>query len=432
MRMSRRDLLKMLPVAASAVWMTNFKAIAAPYAKSAKITNIKVMGLDNLAESCLVKIETDAGLFGLGESGHTAGVTRALVETMKPLLIGQDPLAIEKYHYLLTSFVHPEAPVYPVVGGIDIALWDLAGKIMDRPPYQLLGGAVQRDLPVYSHGNGVNMLDKGACKAWADEVKAAPEGYHTFKFTAFVPPARPSGTLAPPAGAAAGGGFMRNGGKGGFPFSQTLDLDDFRRIAIGYGNLREAVGPDVDLAAHCLNNYDLRSAMGMCKALEPVNPMWIEDPLSADYTPAWKELRQFSRIPILTGERVMMLKGFKPYLDNQVVDMLHVDPPVAGGITASREIASYAALTQTPIGFHSGTCSLVQFYASLHLTAATPNIFKVENMLGKSRGFKENMATVKLAVRNAMLRVPEGPGLGLELNVDWVKSHLQRGEVWWG
>ncbi|MEO8129022.1 MAG: enolase C-terminal domain-like protein, partial [Bryobacteraceae bacterium] len=184
---------------------------------------------------------------------------------------------------------------------------------------------------------------------------------------------------------------------------------------------------------HCLAQFDPRSAIGLCKAIEPADPMWIEDPLPTAYSEAWLELKRSTRVPVLTGERLELVTGFKQFLDNQVVDMIHPDVAYAGGITACRDIAKYASLTRTPVGFHSGPCSLIQFYAAVHLASATSNLFKVENVLGAFRGNKENMAQgVKPALRNGKISVPEGPGLGLEINDDWLKSHMEKGESWWG
>ncbi|MBV8866622.1 MAG: hypothetical protein JO210_14605, partial [Acidobacteriaceae bacterium] len=102
------------------------------------------------------------------------------------------------------------------------------------------------------------------------------------------------------------------------------------------------------------------------------------------------------------------------------------------GITACRDIAKYASLTRTPVAFHSGPCSLIKFYASMHVAAATQNLFKVENVLGAFRGHKENMAQgTKPAVRKGVFPVPEGPGLGLDINEDWLKAHVEKGESWW-
>ena len=203
--------------------------------------------------------------------------------------------------------------------------------------------------------------------------------------------------------------------------------------AKGYANLREALGDDIDIAMHCTGQFDTRSAIGLCKAIEPVDPMWIEDPLTVRYSEAWLELKRSTRVPLLAGEKVELVEGFRPYLDNQVLAMIHPDVSYSGGITGCRKIADYAALTRTPMGMHSGPCSLIRFYASMHLGAATQNFFKVENALGAFRGNKEKMAQgPEPVVRKSVFPVPEGPGLGLDLNEDWLRAHIANGDTWWG
>jgi galactonate dehydratase len=113
--------------------------------------------------------------------------------------------------------------------------------------------------------------------------------------------------------------------------------------------------------------------------------------------------------------------------------MVHPDPAYSGGITGCRKIADYAALTRVPVGMHSGPCTLIRWYASMHLGATIPNFFKVENDLGPFRGFKENMAKgAKPQVRGSTFPVPEGPGLGLDIDEAWLRSHMAKGETWWG
>jgi L-alanine-DL-glutamate epimerase-like enolase superfamily enzyme len=263
------------------------------------------------------------------------------------------------------------------------------------------------------------MLDKAQCKAWADQVKSAPEGFTAFKF----------GFGAAPRGGRGGRG---GGGRASGPFNPTLDGGEFRKAAKGYANLREALGDDIDIAMHCTGQFDTRSAIGLCKAIEPVDPMWIEDPLTVRYSEAWLELKRSTRAPLLAGEKVELVEGFRPYLDNQVLAMIHPDVSYSGGITGCRKIADYAALTRTPMGMHSGPCSLIRFYASMHLGAATQNFFKVENALGAFRGNKEKMAQgPEPVVRKSVFPVPEGPGLGLDLNEDWLRAHIASGDTWW-
>ena len=178
---------------------------------------------------------------------------------------------------------------------------------------------------------------------------------------------------------------------------------------------------------HCTGQFDTRSAIGLCKAIEPADPLWIEDPLTVNYSEAWLELKRSTRVPLLAGEKVELVRGFRPYLDNQVLDMIHPDVAYSGGITGCKKIADYAALTRTPVGLHSGPCSLIRFYASVHLSGAIQNFFKIENALGEFRGFKEKMASGKQpVVRKSVMQYPDDPGLGLEINEDWLR---QRGEL---
>jgi L-alanine-DL-glutamate epimerase-like enolase superfamily enzyme len=395
----------------------NYAATAAPQTGQVKITNIKTMGLDNVGDGCLIRIETDAGIIGYGEAGLPSAAARARIAMIAPQLIGQDPLAIERHFSRMANTQYSFMANIPTVSGIDIALWDLAGKITGYPIYRLLGGPIRKTIPVYSHGGPADMLDKAQCKAWADQVRSAPEAFTLFKFG-----------LGGRPGAGYGGAGRADG-----PFNPTLDGAQYRRVAKSYANLREALGDDIDIAMHCVGQFDTPSAIGLCKAIEPIDPRFIEDPLTVRYSEAWLQLRRSTRVPLFAGEKVELVAGFRPYLDNGVLDMIHPDVAYSGGITGCRKIADYAALTRTPMALHTGPCSLIRFYASMHLGAATQNFFKVENALGAFRGHKEKMAQgPEPVVRNSVFPVPEGPGLGLDLNEDWLHAHIASGDTWWG
>jgi L-alanine-DL-glutamate epimerase-like enolase superfamily enzyme len=320
----------------------------------------------------------------------------------------------------------------------------LAGKILNKPLYRLLGGPMRPAAPIYSHGNVRNMLDEGECREWAARIKAAPEGFTAFKCgNAGMPgPGSGGGGFSGAAGAAgrrgAGGGFGGGGGEGGgggptrYPYVETLDGEVFRKNAQAYANLRAAVGDDIDLAMHCTGQFDTRSAIGLCQAIEPIKPMWIEDPLTVVYSDAWLELKRATRVPLLAGEKVELVRGFRPYLDNGALDMVHPDIAYSGGVTGCRKIADFAELTRIPVGLHSGPCSLIRWYASVHLSGSIQNFFKIENVLGEFRGFKEKMAVKEPVIRNSVMQYPDGPGLGLEINEDWLRQHMAKGETWWG
>jgi L-alanine-DL-glutamate epimerase-like enolase superfamily enzyme len=394
-------------------WLTTYRAWAAPLEKTVKITAIKALQLDNVGDGCLIRVETDAGVVGYGEAGCTAKMARARIEQMKQRIwMGQDPLAIEHMFYLMTAPQNAFIPSVGLVSGIDIALWDLAGKIIGQPVYRLMGGPMRPAAPIYSHGRVDDLLDEAKVRDWFQKTKDNPEGFKIFKFSGFP--------------------FGQRGGSEG-PWVPTASGSDLRKVAKGYENLRKVVGSDIDLAMHGTGQFDLRTAIGLAKAVEPADIMWFEDPLNYIYTDSWRELKRSTRVPILTGEKVELLAGFKPYVDNSAVDILHPDPAYAGGITGIRKIADYAAASRMPVGLHSGPCSLVRFYAAVHMGGAIQNFFRIENALGEFRGFKEKMAMPgkEPVVRNSAMVLPTGPGLGLELNEDWLKQHAVKDEPYW-
>src|SRR5581483_201581 len=138
--LTRRELMRLAVTLPIGALFLRYRALAAPYRNQVKITGIKAMGMKDAAGNCLIRIDTDSGLTGYGEAGATGAMARARIETMKPLLIGQDPLAIERHFQNMTSLMHTYMAHIPTISGIDMALWDLAGKITARPVCVLLGG----------------------------------------------------------------------------------------------------------------------------------------------------------------------------------------------------------------------------------------------------------------------------------------------------
>jgi len=406
---TRRDLFRLAVALPAGSFLARYQALAAPYQGKVKITAIKAMALQNIAGNCLIRIDTDAGLTGYGEAGATGPMARARIDTMRQLLIGRDPLAIEVHFHNLTTLMHTYMAHIPTISGIDMALWDLAGKITGLPVAVLLGGPFRDAIPMYSHGLGLNMLDPASCRDWAQRIKQQPEGFTAFKngidSVVGVPSAR---------------------------FANTLDSSQLRRVARAYANAREAVGDEIDIAVHCHNEFDTPSAIGIAKAVEPMNPLFLEDALNPPYSEAWMALKRSTRIPILTGEKLELVRGFRPFLDNQALDIIHPDLAFAGGITGTRKIADYAALTRTPVALHN-VGSLVLCYANAHFGASIHNFYRSESALGRPNRYVESMAASNPPeVRKGLLRVPAGPGLGLDLNWDFLRKNLAPGEEFWG
>jgi len=408
-RLSRRALIRLLVGFPAGAWMARFRALAAPYRNQVRITAIKAMQLKFGSNNCLIKIETDEGVVGYGEAGASGPIARARLRQLEPLLLGKDPLAIEQHFHNMSTLMHTYMAHIPTVSGIDIALWDLAGKILGLPVHRLLGGPFRTEIPMYSHGIGLDLLDKQSCREWAQQVREAPEGFTVFKIAidrvAGVAPAR---------------------------FANTLTSEQLRRIAQGYANVREAVGDDIDLAVHCHNEFDTPSAIAVAKAVEPIRPLFLEDPLDVPFHEGWLALKQSTRIPILTGEKLELVRGFRPFLDHHAADIIHPDLAFAGGFTGVRKIADYAALSRTPVALHNvGTAVLTA--ASAQFAAAIPNFFRSESALGRKERLVERMvASGQLVVRKGMLQLPGGPGLGIELDQAFLRSQMLPDEPWWG
>jgi galactonate dehydratase len=261
---------------------------------------------------------------------------------------------------------------------------------------------------MYSHGIGLNMMDKHSCQEWASRISQMPEGFTVFKCD--IP------GLGVPLGV----------------FANSLSSEQLRNISIAYSNVREAVGETIDIAVHCHGELDTLSAIGVAKAAEPMNPLWIEDPLTPVFSEGWMELRRRTGARLLTGEKLELVRGFRPFLDNAVVDIIHPDLAFSGGLTGTKKIADFAALSRTPVALHN-VGSLVLTYANAHFGSSIQNFYRSESALGRANHFVEKMAASNgPVVRKGELMVPKGIGLGVDLDPHFLRENLSEGEPFWG
>jgi galactonate dehydratase len=366
------------------------------------------MQLDFHGDGCLIKIETDAGLVGYGEAGVSSKVARAyLLE--KGFFVGEDPLEIGRHFFQMTSAQHPIMGPMGLISGIDIALWDLAGKILDQPVYKLLGGPFRDGCPMYSHGDAIeNILDPASCRKWVEYIKQQPEGFKTFKINA---------SQCFPVQE---------------PFHPTVMPAELKKLYQGFANVREAAGDTLDIAVHCHGEFDTPSAIAIANTVQPFNVLFIEDPLNVAYSDGWVELKRGTRVPVLTGEKLETVRQFKSFIDAGAVDIIHPDISFAGGFTGCMKIADYAAITRTPVALHN-VGSLVRTYASAHLSMAIQNFYRSESRLGREGRMLEQMTTGEPpVVRNGILHMQDKPGLGLSIDESFLKRHLPKDEPWWG
>ncbi|MFC1541713.1 mandelate racemase/muconate lactonizing enzyme family protein [Candidatus Latescibacterota bacterium] len=387
---------------------TRYQALAESVRKTVKITAIKAMQVQGIGPS-MIKIETDQGLVGYGEAGATGPMARACIQEMiaSRMLIGQDPLAIERHFHEMTTKMHSYRPHIPTISGIDIALWDLAGKITGLPVNILMGGPFRDAIKMYSHASGFDPFDPSSCREWVERVKEMPEGFTAFKMSVHE---------------LAGISAVR--------LSITLDNDQIRKVGQAFWNVKEAAGDDIDIALHCHGELDTPSSIQVAKAIEPYNPLFYEDPMQVLFCDGWRALRRSTRIPILTGEKLGMLREFREFIDTQVVDIIHPDLAFAGGLTGTKKIADYAQISRIPVALHN-VASPILCCANAHFGSAIHNFYRSESALGRPSRHIEKMSAKPLIVKNGYLSVPDGPGLGFEPDEDYLRSQLRPGEPFW-
>jgi len=408
MSLSRRRFLGVLPAAS----LGAFRLLAAAERGRARITEIRVMVLQGPRTYTLVKILTDAGVYGIGEGYGSPGVgIKEGVLELRPYFIGKDPLQIEAlYNGLGTRIDGSAHMLLRAVSAIEIALWDLAGKLLNQPVTTLLGGRYRDRVRVYNDDGPRNMLDRASCNEWADRMKSDPAGWTAFK----IPPPRSTPKLD----------NARD------PANRVLTSREIREIRQAFEYCRDAIGWDYDLIVHCHWEYDLRSAIQLAEAVEPIKPLWLEDPMPPDYSESWARLAQVSKVPIGTGENLARRQGFKDYIMNQACDIAQLDVRNTGGLLESKKIADLAELFYVPMAAHN-TGSAVNTMATIQWAASVRDFLAAETLIGRRNWMDDVIVHEGPIIAGGYIAVPQKPGLGIELNANVVRANLAEGEKYW-
>ena len=403
-------------------FLAPFHELAAAERKRAKVTDLQVMLLQGPGRNyTLVKITSDAGLYGIGEAYGSPGVgVKEQVLSLKPWLVGKDPLAIDRLYTGMGSGSRSLSGsrtdgsahnLMRAVSGIEMALWDLAGKILGVPTSTLLGGTFRDKVRVYDHAAPRNMLDKASVADWAAKAKAHPSGFtcHKFGLQHTDPATDPARD----------------------PSNRLLTTKELINVRKQWENCREAIGWDHDLMVHCHWEYDLRTSIQIAEAVESIKPVWLEDPLPVDYTDSWKRLCAASKVPICMGENLARREGFKDFILNQACDILHPDLRNSGGFLETKRIADLAHIFGLPMANHN-TGSQVCTYASAQWAASIRDYVALETVTGQGDWMDNVLLLDGPYIKDGFIQVTDKPGLGIELNPDVVRAHLAAGETWWG
>jgi L-alanine-DL-glutamate epimerase-like enolase superfamily enzyme len=382
-----------------------------------KITDVKTASVAGNYEWIFVRIYTDEGLIGLGECYWGAGV-QTIVHKLRDLLVGEDPHNIDWLYQKMVRGMSgagsTAGAVVAAISGVDLALWDLKGKALNTPIYNLLGGRYRSKIRIYAdcgHGR------EPTRQAWAERARqAVAKGFDAIKFD--IDNIDPEKL-----------GDQYHVSKGRWTQGQQYPVSnrELNLIVELVGAVRDAIGPEVDLALDCHWNYNTRDCITLARELEPFQIMWLEDPTPPDNFDALKRVTDNSPVPICSGENHYTRHGLRPLIVNQAVDIIQPDIPKVGGLLEGKKIADLADIYYIPMAAHN-VSSPIGTIATCHMLASVRN-FMIMEFHGQDVTWWDDLAVGEGQpwIQSGYITVPEKPGLGLELNEDVVKAHLTPG-----
>jgi D-galactarolactone cycloisomerase len=358
-------------------------------------------GVNDAFNTCLVEIDTDAGLTGLGEAkvgvgnlGNYAALVTLIHAELAPMLIGRDPRDITAlweavYNGTRAHYVPAHGRTFPIVGrrgitvsalsGIDIALWDLLGKAMGQPVWRLLGGRLRERIPAYASGGWAPVGGVGR------QLRQYVErGHRAVK--------------------------MRVG-------LQDRSVDD---SAARVREARESLGPEVGLMVDAHGTWSVREAQRFARKVADCDLAWLEEPVSPDNVAGQAEVRAATDIPIAAGETEQTRFAFRDLLEARAVDVLQPDVAIAGGITETLRICALAAAHGLTVAPHLWGGAIL-FASGLHLAVATPCVTTLEFSRGENPLLNE-LVQEPFELVDGHVLAPDRPGLGLTLNRDVVRA----------
>lgn len=341
----------------------------------------------------LVRVETDEGVVGVGECMVRLAplATAAIVDELSPMLIGRDPLDIGYLWELLYGTMmnrgHQKGFFVEAVSGIDIALWDIIGKLRNEPIYRLLGGAQRETIPAYASSLRFRPLSQ------------------TFEKIA----------------------ELRERGFSAMKIKIGRDARDPRDDLEFVGAIREHVGDDVTLMVDANCGYDLGVALQVARVLEEQDIYWFEEPLPPDDIEGYRHLRAQTSVRVAGGETTFTRFGFRQLLERRALSVVQPNATRSGGISECFRISTLSSAFGVPYAPHTGSSSAVCIAAALHLAAAVPNLLIYEFMVSDWSAQQQNplrhdllMESPEALNSDGSVELPPGPGLGIELNEDIV------------
>ncbi|TET66273.1 MAG: galactonate dehydratase [Dehalococcoidia bacterium] len=366
-----------------------------------KITDLRVFQTQGgHANWTFVKLYTDSGLTGVGEASlerNDIVVVKAL-ESLKDFLVGKDPFQIEYIWNALykQTFKYGQLIILTALSGVEQALWDIKGKALGVPVYELLGGKLRDRVRAYANAWAfqevvTEMTEKDTPESLAkNALKMVDKGFTAMKWDPF-----------------------RHGG-------QVIPKSEEEFAIACVKAVREAVGPSVDLLIECHGRFNMISAIRMAQKLEPFDPFFYEEPIPPDNIDALAALQAAINLPIATGERLYTRWEFRPLLEKQAARIIQPDICNVGGIWELKKIAAMAEAYYVAVQPHNSN-GPVQTVASLHLDASIPNFVFQEFFYPYLDQYNE-ILTEPIKYQDGYLEIPTGPGLGTDIREEVIRK----------
>ncbi|MGV3641011.1 MAG: mandelate racemase/muconate lactonizing enzyme family protein [Adhaeribacter sp.] len=391
-----------------------------------KITDMRYCVVQNVGRTPLIRIDTNQGIYGLGEVRDGADERYALM--LKSRLLGQNPCNVEMLFKSIKQFGHHGRQAGGVCG-VEMALWDLCGKAYEVPAWQLLGGRYRDKVRLYADTPESRDLNDFKEKI---RYRLQDQGYTWLKMDISIASLRDleGGTVNSKFWGGAlsqwQGDYMSYANTK-HPFTQVQitekGLEELGKIV---ESVRSIVGYEVPIASDHYGHFDLNNSIRLGKALEKYRLAWFEDMVPWQYTEQWKTISNALETPTLTGEDIFGKEGFKPLIDAQAVDIVHPDLASSGGLLETKRIGDYAEEHGVAMAMHfAGTP--VSFMANVHCAAATQNFLALEHHSVDVPWWESLVRTTdgRKLIEKGYANVPlTAPGLGIELNDNEVKKHL--------
>ena len=382
-----------------------------------KITSVKTAATRGHGMHLWVRVETDAGVTGIGECVHGGKQAIAIIGYLAPKLIGRDPFAIDAlFEDLRRSHVFDggfAGALITALTGIEIALWDLKGKALGVPVYELMGGKFRDKIRVYADCQVSPGMTFDEIKQVVDDV--VQKGFTALKID------------------------LDLGAYGHFSsevahiqkdrFNYTAGQYEHERMIELVDMVTNAAGKGVDVAADVHTRLDVPSAIRLAKDLEQYHLMWLEEPVPAENIKALREVKMHTSTPICSGENLYLRHGFRDLLEQQAVDIIMPDIPKCGGLSECRKIANMAELYYIPFAPHN-VSSPIGTLASAHVCATVPN-FLVLEFHWLHRDYWTTIIQEKTdIIKDGYIHLTDRPGIGVELDEVVGQQYQFEGTTW--